>query len=205
MNPLQVRLRRRLSHDMRGAVASLRIAVQASADNPDIFPHLASSMITEINNLDRRLQQISLLARCHQPDLEVVNIAGLVRQWLDEHGYVPDSVELEPVQMSVDADLWMAALEEIWRNAQAVGGGHRLDLRREGSQVVMTLDDAGPGWPAGVMEWLTAPELALWNNNVALGLPLTYDVAAGHGGSLELSAAPSGGARVRLVLGQALD
>jgi nitrogen fixation/metabolism regulation signal transduction histidine kinase len=186
-------------------VASLRIAVQASADNPDIFPHLAPSMITEINNLDRRLQQVSLLARCHQPDLEVVNLAGLVRQWLDERGYMPASLELEAVQISVDADLWMAALEEIWRNSQVAGGGHRLQLSREGDQVVMTLDDSGPGWPEGVMEWLTAPELALWNNNVALGLPLTYDVAAGHGGSMELSQAPGGGARVRLVLGKALD
>lgn len=202
MNPPEVRLRRRLSHDVRGCVASLRIAVQASLDNPEIFSHLAPSMLTEINNLDRRLHQVSLMARSHAPDRESVNFGGLVRQWLDEQGFQAGQVQLESLQIHVDTDLWLAALEEVWRNAQAYAGGiTRVRLAEEDGRPVLTVEDAGPGWPDGLRDWLYAPQLTLWKNNVALGLALALEVARGHQGELDLSAAPGGGARVRMVLG----
>ena len=201
MNSPEVRLRRRLSHDVRGCVASLRIAVQASLDNPDIFPDLAPSMLAEINNLDRRLQQVSLMARSHVPDREPVNFAALVRQWLDEKGLQVAQVELEPTHVQVDTDLWMAALEEVWRNAQAYGGGVvALKLSSADGRPTLTVEDAGPGWPEGLEEWLRAPQLTLWKNNVALGLALCLEVVQGHGGELLLQERPGGGASVRMVL-----
>ena len=82
------------------------------------------------------------------------------------------------------------------------GAGHiLLDLRRDGDRQVLGVQDDGPGVPEADRERIFEPfhttkEHAGWG----LGLSVSRRIVHGYGGTLTVSAAPSGGARFVLSL-----
>jgi signal transduction histidine kinase len=80
-----------------------------------------------------------------------------------------------------------------------------LRLRVEGGDLVVHVDDAGPGVPkderARIFEpFYQAPGRAEGDPGVGLGLALVHEIAAHHGGSVRCDDAPGGGARFSLRL-----
>jgi two-component system heavy metal sensor histidine kinase CusS len=87
------------------------------------------------------------------------------------------------------------------------GGVVRVALRGEAEQLVITVDDDGPGVPPELRErvfepFFRAPRPAGQAGRLGygLGLGLVRAAALAHGGSVDVSRSPSGGARFRLVL-----
>lgn len=85
-----------------------------------------------------------------------------------------------------------------------VGSSIRVGAKREGDQVVVNVDDEGPGFPALVLDALakgrSVPRAPLGGQGFGYGLNLAQDCLAEMGGRLELGAAPGGGARATLSL-----
>jgi len=78
----------------------------------------------------------------------------------------------------------------------------RLTCSREGEQIVITVDDDGPGIEplmreAVMQRGIRADEAA---QGSGLGLAIVRDLAEIHGGSVSLEESPMGGARARLTL-----
>ena len=84
-----------------------------------------------------------------------------------------------------------------WARAQV-----RLSCSIEGEQIVITIDDDGPGIEPSMREavirrGVRADEAA---QGSGLGLAIVRDLAEIHGGSISLEESPMGGARARLTL-----
>lgn len=78
----------------------------------------------------------------------------------------------------------------------------RLSCSKEGEQIVITIDDDGPGIEPSMREavmrrGVRADEAA---QGSGLGLAIVRDLAEIHGGSISLEESPMGGARARLTL-----
>jgi signal transduction histidine kinase len=78
----------------------------------------------------------------------------------------------------------------------------RLTCAKEGEQIVITIDDDGPGIEPSMREavmrrGVRADEAA---QGSGLGLAIVRDLAEIHGGSISLEESPMGGARARLTL-----
>lgn len=166
-------------------MASLRIALQAGADNPEMLTMLGPSMLTELDELDRRLLQLSGLARADSPDLELLPVDGVIRGWLEERGHPASAVQLpaQSLDAQLDSDLWCMVFDELWRNGAPAP---RLALAVEDDSWVLTAAGPTEGLEE-LREWLFDPaETTLRHGKVALGLPLARRVAEGHGGTLTL-------------------
>jgi two-component system sensor histidine kinase PilS (NtrC family) len=112
-------------------------------------------------------------------------------------------VDRDLPSVRVDADRIREVLWNLLLNAaQAVGGGgrvaviaHREDRAGEPGLRV-AVEDSGPGIPAPLRERVFAPFETTKPNGTGLGLALAKHIVESHGGSMSISDAALGGARV---------
>ncbi|MFN8607813.1 MAG: ATP-binding protein [Vulcanimicrobiota bacterium] len=174
---------RRLSHDLRGSLANLRMGLQACCESPEMLAVLGEALLQEVDRLDGRLVQLSWMARCNTPNNELVNVHAVIEGWGCDRGF--SQTELEPVQARLDPDLLKAALDQLFNNAEQHGGGcQAVRLQVTGRRLMVEVQDQGRGWPENIHDWLKDPQL--WQGGVALGLPLAQRVAQALDGELIL-------------------
>jgi nitrogen-specific signal transduction histidine kinase len=97
------------------------------------------------------------------------------------------------------------ALRNLIANAMQVqpGGGRlRLFANREGDELCLGVDDAGPGVPEEQRGRVAEPFFTTRAEGTGLGLALVHTIARLHGGELQVGSAPQpyGGARFELRL-----
>ena len=86
------------------------------------------------------------------------------------------------------------------------GGSAEATLTVERNLVRLTVEDRGPGIPPDELERVFQPFYRLEasrnreTGGNGLGLPITRNIARAHGGDVELSNRPGGGARATLTL-----
>lgn len=111
---------------------------------------------------------------------------------------------LGPVR--VDAPQLLRAVENLVQNArEAMAGGRgsrfRVALERDGSELVCTFADDGPGVPEALRDHLFE-RFATWGkaHGHGLGLAVVQRVAQAHGGTARCFSAPGAGTRFELRL-----
>jgi signal transduction histidine kinase len=97
-------------------------------------------------------------------------------------------------------------LTNIIDNAVKYGGYARVTTRREGSQVLVRVQDGGPGIPDELLETVFDPFFRLEasrsreTGGTGLGLAIARNIAEKHGGTLRLRNPPAGGLEAILEL-----
>lgn len=116
------------------------------------------------------------------------------------------------VESSITAPAFVAdrvQLRQALRNlvanalqAQTVGGRVRVTLERESREIVLRVEDAGPGIPSALRRRVADPFFTTRADGTGLGLALVHTIAELHGGRLSISSRPSalGGAEVEIRL-----
>lgn len=98
------------------------------------------------------------------------------------------------------------ALINLVENAHRYGGAAHITLRDARDQVVIDIDDDGPGIPPDELTRVLEPFYRLESSRsratggVGMGLSIASDIVARHGGELTLSNRPEGGLRARVML-----
>jgi signal transduction histidine kinase len=91
-------------------------------------------------------------------------------------------------------------------NAQRYGSSAQIALQRSGTEVVVTIDDDGPGIPALERSAVFEPFYRIEasrsreTGGAGLGLAIARAIVEAHGGRISADAAPGGGARIVVVL-----
>ena len=114
------------------------------------------------------------------------------------------NVQPPDLEVTADAELLDQALINLMRNAMDAVRDRPdavIALSAEGdgaAGVTITLDDNGPGIPPHLRDKVFVPFFTTRRDGNGVGLTLVRQIAMAHGGSVQLSEAPLGGARVRL-------
>ncbi len=203
-----------IGHDLKTPLAALRVRIESVEDETE-----RGKMARTIEDIVRTLDDILALARVGKSSepREQAELSALVASVVEEYEDMGDPVTLtEPPRMVLPLrpTLVRRALRNLISNALRYGKVARVSIIRDGTTVVIRIDDNGPGIPAGQITEMMEPFMRgepsrnSETGGAGLGLTLARAIAIQHGGALILTnrrgdAASSAGltAELRLPLG----
>ena len=209
------------AHELRSPLASARTQLEVGLAHPSgaDWPGTAADVLTDVERLARLVDDLLLLARVDAaaPSLDVnVNLTSVVAQAVQRHqGLRVPVINLSPepdasAESNVvrgDADALGRVVTNLLDNAvRHAGSSVLVDVRADGEQVQLTVDDDGPGIAPAMRLRVFARFTRLDDargrdgGGSGLGLAIVGGLVAAHGGSVELSQAPAGGLRAAVRL-----
>ena len=211
-----------VSHELRtpltallGFIETLRGPAKDDARARDRFLGI---METEASRMNRLVRDLLSLSRVESEER--------IRpgQQLDLLGTVQSTVKaLEPIaedkgisvnltapngeiMVNGDSDQLNQVFTNLIENAIRYGSEARVSWQRMGSEVVVAIDDQGPGIPDNQLEAVFGPYVRLETSRSqdtgghGLGLSIARSIILEHGGSIELKNRTDGGLRAEITL-----
>lgn len=214
------RLLARLAHEVRNPLSALDIHVQLLQE--DLHPltgpmrERTSARLEiirgELSRLENIVERFLRLAGPSSLELEPVSlrqlgerVCQLVQPEAQSHRTTLTlQLDADPPGLRADADQLTQALLNLVINAlQAVEAGGAVTVRvHQPAPELVALDvsDNGPGVPEANRPSIFDPFFTTKRNGTGLGLWIAQQIVLAHGGTLQVGAAPGGGALFSLRL-----
>ena len=211
----------RIAHEIRNPLTPIRLAaerIQRRADDlegelREIVTSGCEAIIAQVAGLKELVDAFQEYARMPtinpQPTelgrilRELCSLYGGVREGLDVRARLPEN----EIWAMADPALLRQALVNLLDNAVWAipgSGSIRIAAYVRDRDVVIEVEDTGVGLPTEDTETLVEPFFSTKGRGSGVGLALVHRIVSDHGGTLELRSLEEGGARVRIVLDNAL-
>ncbi len=196
-----------VSHDLRMPITRLRLRLERLEEGElrNKMDDDLSEMDGMIGNTLEYLRAGSIVEKSCKIDLEaliesvaedITTLGATVRQ----HHEVSDPVTARPLALR-------RCLTNLMDNARRYGGGNiDVSTTKQGAQLIITIEDHGPGIPASELERVFEPYVrvevsrAKHTGGTGLGLAIARAIARSHGGEVILENRPGGGIKATLRL-----
>ena len=199
-----------IGHDLKTPLAALRVRIESVEDAAE-----RAKMAATIEDITRSLDDILSLARVGRPSdpLEPTELNALIAGVAEEFEDMGEPVTFAGTERTVIAlrATWLRrAVRNLVVNALRYGRVARISLLREGGQVLVRIEDDGPGIPENLIEAMLQPftrgepSRNSATGGAGLGLTLAKAIAEQHGGTLTLTNREADGAVAGLTASVAL-
>jgi two-component system sensor histidine kinase HydH len=207
-----------IAHEIRNPITAARSLVAQIGEDPAAPDNaeFARVALEELDRVERSISHLLRFARDQEIVPEDVDLQDVFRSSLEtfqarlaktgavviRHFDTDGPVRTDPEKMRrVIVNLLGNALDALEASRTS---DPRLDVSMgenlAGTEVWMRLRDNGPGIPADRIGKIFTPFFSSKTNGTGLGLALSKRVVEAHGGTLELTSEPGGGAEATLVL-----
>jgi signal transduction histidine kinase len=200
-----------ISHDLRTYATRLRLRAELIGDAQE-----RAKAIHDLDDMKRLLDDSLLAIESGAPvrAQELIEVAPILAREAEDRQRAGAVVTLavtpaaQGAQLIGDALALRRLFANVTDNALAYGREARIEADVEDGNLVVAIDDKGPGIGAEHREMVFEPFVRLEESRnrrtggAGLGLAIARNVAETHGGSLVLETAPGGGTRavIRLPL-----
>jgi len=195
-----------MAHEIRNPIGVINTASKLleKAEDPAKRVELHRMIREETRRLDQFLKDFQQLARHRKPQFTLLDPAEPLERALQVMLAGRDGVTVQRSyahgehRIRADAELLQQAWVNLVRNAlEAMEGAGELQVGStvQGKEVVLTLQDSGPGIPLELMTRLFEPFFTTKSEGSGLGLTLANTLVEASGASLELVPDSDTGAR----------
>ncbi len=219
---------RRIAHEIKNPLTPIQLSAERLnrkylkqiADDPDTFVKCTETIVRQVADIGRMVDEFSSFARMPQPEIRRENLSELCREavFLERNrgGEVNWTLSLPDEDMTIDCDARQIArvLTNVLKNAaesidgvreesaEGIDGTIALTLTIEPDDDVakIMIDDNGRGLPVEERARLTEPYVTTRPRGTGLGLAIVKKIMEEHGGSVTLEDRSPRGARVTLTL-----
>jgi two-component system sensor histidine kinase CpxA len=218
----QQRLVADVSHELRSPLTrlSLALGLVRRSKNEDAGVSLAR-MEREVERLNILIDQLLTLSRLESrsepPPMQMFDLGALVQEIAADAEFEAAAMdrgvqlrECAACSIMGSRDLLRSAVENVVRNAVKYTRPEapvQISLRRNsGNQAAIVVEDEGPGVPADALEHIFEPFYRVdeardrQSGGAGLGLAITRQIVALHGGSVIAANRAAGGLELRIVL-----
>lgn len=187
------------AHELRSPLASMQVQLDVARRHPDLMSAtaLVDDLAPEVERLAGLVDDLLLLAKAESGTAvrrEAVDLTALA------------GVAGDPVVVTGDPESLQRMLRNLEDNARRHATRVEVAVHAVDGLAVLDVDDDGPGIPAvdrqRVFErWVRLDEgRARTEGGAGLGLALVREIVTSHGGAVEATSSPLGGARLRVRL-----
>ena len=210
------RMAAQITHEIRNPLSSIGLntellAEELEAGDPAEARRLCGAIAREVDRLTEITEEYLRFARLPKPQLEEEDVAALVRDLvafvqpeLEAAGIRVETELEENLAAAVDENQLRQALLNLVRNSREAmpgGGPLRLAARRAADGGVdLLVADTGIGMRAEEVARIFDPFYTTKERGTGLGLSLTQQIVAQHGGVLHCESAPQRGTTFTLHL-----
>jgi signal transduction histidine kinase len=209
---------RRLAHEIKNPLTPIRMSLEtllaASQRGPlderfkGLFTESARAVLEEVDRLKRIVDEFSQFARLPRPQLvsqELAEAVQAVMALYADHDGVRFVTQLEPgAVVAFDRDQLTQVLVNLVKNAEEAMAGRQgaitVRVKRTPAEVLLEVEDQGPGIPEGLKARLFEPYVTSKPQGTGLGLAIAQRIAQEHAGRLTVVDGAAGGALFRLSL-----
>ena len=217
---------RRIAHEIKNPLTPIQLAAERLqrrygaeiTSDPDTFMRLTETIVRQVGDLRRMVDEFSNFARMPKPVFRDENVLDIARAalFLHEVAHPGISFSLDPtggeMRLVCDRRQFGQALTNIVKNAvEAIEArrnrgelspdGDRIDLtlsREHDDHLLIELTDTGTGLPED-RERLTEPYMTTRVRGTGLGLAIVKKIVEEHLGEIAFLDRAGGGTRVRMT------
>jgi signal transduction histidine kinase len=182
-----------IGHDLKTPLAALRVRIESVENDAE-----RAKMAATIEDITRSLDDILSLARVGRPSdpLEPTELNALIAGVAEEFEDLGEPVSFSPIErtvVSLRATWLRRAVRNLVVNALRYGQSARIVIARTEVEVLIRIEDDGPGIPEGLIEAMMQPFIRgepsrnSTTGGAGLGLTLARAIAEQHGGKLTLA------------------
>jgi signal transduction histidine kinase len=198
-----------VSHDLRTPITRLRFRME-EIGNDDLI----RAMGRDLDDMERMIDQTLSYLRGDRADepLRPVDVVAIAETVTDDFADAGGRVTLDGDRSAVVLGRRLGlkrAIGNLVTNAVNYGETARVRVTADARDVVLSVEDDGPGIPEEDRERVCLPFVRLEGSRnsgtggFGLGLAIAKAVVDGHGGTLKLERAVSGGLRIVMTLPKA--
>jgi len=215
----------RIAHEIKNPLTPIQLAAERLqrrygnevTSDPDTFARLTDTIVRQVGDLRRMVDEFSSFARMPKPVFERANVHDVARAALFLHEVAHPGVAFSlappsgPFWMVCDRRQLGQALTNIVKNAveaiearrirgEQLSVGDRVDLqiRRDEEQLIIDIYDTGIGLPEE-RERLTEPYMTTRVRGTGLGLAIVKKIVEEHLGEIAFLDRSGGGTHVRIA------
>jgi two-component system nitrogen regulation sensor histidine kinase NtrY len=215
---------RRIAHEIKNPLTPIQLAAERLqrrfgkevSSDPDTFSRLTETIVRQVGDLRRMVDEFSDFARMPKPVFRRENVHDIARQamFLHEVAHPGINFSLEPAEgdfrMVGDRRQLSQALTNVVKNSvEAIEGrknrgehsiaGDRIDLklRQDDGHLIIDVLDTGIGLPED-RDRLTEPYMTTRVKGTGLGLAIVKKIVEEHMGEISFLDRSGGGTHVRI-------
>ncbi|WP_294395715.1 ATP-binding protein [uncultured Sphingomonas sp.] len=211
---------RRIAHEIKNPLTPIQLAAerlqrrygQDIEDDSGTFGRLVSTIVRQVGDIRRMIDEFSSFARMPKPTFRTENLTEVARQVLFLHEVAHPGIRFTlvdpagPQMVVCDRRQMGQALTNLVKNAveaiegrgeDAVAGAITLSIARERERLTIDVADDGVGLPPE-RDRLTEPYMTTRAKGTGLGLAIVRRIVEEHHGSMQFADRPGGGAIVHL-------
>ncbi len=215
---------RRIAHEIKNPLTPIQLSAERLKrkykdeikSDPETFFMCTDTIVRQVEDIGRMVDEFSSFARMPQPELKEVNLSDLCNQslFLERNRYPDIDYEIimpiDPVMVSVDRQQINRTLTNVLKNAaesisanltngSETSGQINLALDEEDEQIIIYITDNGKGFQEDLLDQITEPYVTTRDRGSGLGLAIATKIMEDHNGELLLHNLDTGGAQVSLI------
>jgi two-component system, OmpR family, osmolarity sensor histidine kinase EnvZ len=190
-----------VSHDLRTVLTRFKLELALIGDSPEV-----EALKKDVDEMGRMLEAYLAFVRGDAGEQSApTDMAAFLEELkadAERHGHKASVVFHGHPVVTVRPAAFKRCLANLMSNAARFGDTISITGHRDHRWLTITVDDDGPGIPAGMREEVFRPFLRLDDarnqdeGGTGLGLAIARDIARSHGGDIMLGDGPLGGLRV---------
>ena len=209
---------RRLAHEIKNPLTPIQLSAErlqfkladklANGD-AEMLARGTQTIINQVQAMKRMVDDFRDYARLPAPEVAPLALNELVGEVLGLYESSSATIEIRLASalppVLGDATQLRQIIHNLLRNAEDAlegreGGRIIIETGLSGRFARLQISDNGPGFPAELLPRIFEPYVTTKSRGTGLGLPIVKKIVEEHQGSVEISNAPEGGARIDIRL-----